>query len=109
VTREGEFTAKTKVLAWKRASGLCEECRSKPGKEYDHVRTLAEGGDNTLENCRLLCGVCHKAKTGKDVGRIRKADRQFRAHAGIKRTTRPMPGSKRSRWRKRLDGSVEER
>ena len=83
-----EFSAKVKVAAFKRANDACEGCgaRLTVGKfHYDHVLPDALGGEPTLENCAVLCTVCHTEKTSKgDVPRIRKADRQLKFHIGAR-------------------------
>jgi len=74
-----EFTRKTKAAIIKRANGHCEACKAvlKPREgEIDHVLPCSLGGDNSPANGRLLCRVCHKAKTKGDVQKTRKADRQ---------------------------------
>ena len=83
-----EFSAKVRDQAAQRAAGKCQSCkcdlRGKP-VEFDHILPTALGGKATLANCQVLCGACHKEKTGKsDVPRIRKADRQRRAGNGSK-------------------------
>lgn len=85
-----EFSSKTMDQAYARSSGRCENkaCGAvlRPGKfHYDHILPDALGGKPTLANCQVLCVGCHKAKTAKeDVPRIRKADRQRKAHIGAK-------------------------
>lgn len=84
-----DFPAKVKAIAFQRANGCCENpiCRAKiaaPKLAYDHILPDALGGEPTLENCQVLCLECHQEKTGTDVGRIRKADRQHRNHIGAK-------------------------
>lgn len=104
-----EFTRKVKALAFQRANGECEICTARlmPGKfRYDHRLPDALGGEPTLENCVVQCIACDKPKTADDVRRIRKADRQRAAHIGAKVSARPMPGSRRSGWKKKIDGSV---
>jgi 5-methylcytosine-specific restriction protein A len=52
-----------------RASGLCEACGSAPFAdergntflEVHHIRTLAEGGPDCVENVVALCPNCHRA------------------------------------------------
>ena len=110
-----EFSRKTLREALRRANGRCEniECQAvlKPGEgEGDHRTPCALGGDNSLANCQITCRVCHKAKTALDIGMIRKADRQRdRASGGLRSTSRPIPGSKASGLRKRMNGTVERR
>lgn len=92
-----EFTAKTKDKAFERAKGLCELCAAplQVGRlHYDHRLPCALGGTNDLANCQVLCTPCHTEKTSKeDVPRIRKADRQRRAHIGAKKEpTRKLEG-----------------
>ena len=88
-----EFSAKTKDQAAQRAGGKCQACGlpfAGKAMHFDHILPAALGGEPTLANCQCLCEPCHKEKTGKeDVPRIRKADRQRRAAAGIKRQTGP--------------------
>lgn len=84
-----EFPAKVKDQAAARAGGKCQRCglpfAGKP-MHFDHILPAALGGAPTLANCAVLCVPCHAEKTGKeDIPRIRKADRQRRAHLGIKR------------------------
>jgi 5-methylcytosine-specific restriction protein A len=83
-----EFSATVKAAAFTRAKGLCGECHQplQPGRvDYDHILPCALGGKAELANCRPLCTACHKLKTStEDVPRIRKADRQGRAHINAK-------------------------
>lgn len=74
-----EFPRKIRAAAIDRAAGHCEKCKAvlKPGEaEVDHILPDVLGGEPILSNAMVLCGVCHKAKTGDDIRRTRKADRQ---------------------------------
>lgn len=107
------ITPTQRAAIFRDADGLCHLCSRQiaPGEawEVEHVQALALRGKDAPENWRPAHVDCHAVKSKDDVRMIRKADRQSKAHAGIKRTTRPMPGSKRSRWKRKMDGSVEER
>jgi 5-methylcytosine-specific restriction endonuclease McrA len=114
MTARAEFDRKTKRDAFLRAGGKCERCTAKlfPGNvEFDHALPCALGGDNSLANCVCLCRTCHRTlKTPEDIRRIRKADRQQSRNLGIRKAKgRPMPGSRASGLRKRMDGTVERR
>lgn len=109
-----EFTRSVRVAAFTRSNGQCESCTAKlfPGNiEYDHDVPDTFGGEATLENCRVLCRACHRVKTSKlDQPRIAKSNRQRDKASGAKTaTSNPIPGSKRSGLRKRMDGTVERR
>lgn len=108
-----EFPAKIKLAAWTRCGGNCEGCGRKIVglPEYDHDKPDGLGGEPTLENCKVLCGMCHRIKTHEhDRPRMQKADNQKKSAANIKPKTRnPLPGSRGSKFRKRMDGTVERR
>jgi hypothetical protein len=48
-------------------------------------------------------------ETVKDVDEKSKTARIAMKHLGIKKTKRPMPGSKASRWKRKMSGEVVER
>ncbi len=107
-----EFSKSVKLEAWKRAAGHCERCTAKlfPGHyDYDHDKPDAFKGEPTLENCRVLCSNCHNKKTiSEDMPAIVKTNRVRAKHWGIKaQHKRPLPGTRASGIRKRLNGRVE--
>lgn len=104
-----EFPTRVRVQAFDRANGRCEECGIylQAGRvEYHHRIPDALGGEPTLENCICLCKPCHAVSTRSiDVPQIAKMKRQRAAHLGAKAPSRnPLPGGKRSAWKKKLDG-----
>lgn len=105
-----EFSARTKLEAFERAKGRCETCGRKimSGAEYDHIIEETLTHDNSLENCRVQCAKCHAVKTKRNRPKIDKTRRIIKKRAGIKpRKGPPLPGTKASGIRKRMDGSVE--
>lgn len=108
-----EFPSKVKIAAWLRESGHCQHCGCKivRGVQYDHRVPAAIGGPPTVDNCDVLCTPCHALKTTKqDVPAIAKTKRVIAKTAKAERPKgRPLPGTKRSGWRKRMDGTVERR
>lgn len=108
-----EFSKATKLAAFQRSNGFCEQCDAKlfPGNiEYHHDKECAFEGTSDLDNCFCLCRACHSMITKKRAAVIAKSNRIRNAHLGIKpRQSRPMPGSKASGIRKRMDGTVERR
>ncbi len=110
MSRRAEFTRTTKLAAWDRADGNCADCGRKifpgDGPEYDHIVALEHGGSNEPGNCQVLCVWCHKPKTRADM-KVTVRGRKARArHAGADKPKRPMPGSRASGLKKRLDGTV---
>lgn len=106
-----EFSAKTKVAAFERARGRCENCSVKlaPGNtEYDHDETDWMGGEATLANCKVRCKTCHRLKTTRDIKKIARSRKRYRTNINAKATkSRPMPGTRASGIRKRMSGLVE--
>lgn len=94
-----EFTKATKAKAFKRANGRCEGCGKtlEAGRfAFDHIVPDGLGGDNTLENCQVLCSggraTCHGIKTAEeDQPRMAKADAQKMAHLGISKPKARIP------------------
>lgn len=111
MTRRKEFSKKTKLQAWERCGGKCDECTATlyPGKWHlDHIKPDAFGGEPVLDNAACLCLSCHNRKTGtEDIPKIAKSNRVRSKHLGLKvKRGPPMPGSRRSRFKKRMDGTV---
>lgn len=119
-----DFTDKQKLAMWERAGGHCELCRRKiVGRlkpEYDHTIPDAVADKSkplTIDDGKCLCNECHAVKTNKqnagpasrgDKTEIAKTVRLIEKRAGVKKPKgRPLPGSKRSGMRKRMDGTVK--
>ena len=108
------FSASSYLARLLEFDGRCVECKCKTGGanglDWDHTIPLEMGGDDTLANLQPLCKSCHKAKTATDAGHIAKGKRMKQRTMGIKRQSRqPMPGSRASGLKKRLDGTVVKR
>lgn len=112
-TSKDEFTKATKIAAFQRANGRCEcGCGVKiiAGEvEYDHIIEVALGGTNDLENCRVMRSKCHRSKTSTRAAPLAKSKRIAERNMGLRKTPRPMPGSKASGLKKKFDGTVERR
>ena len=85
-----EFPRAVKVACVKRATRenvvYYEEC-ALPAKKWqiDHIDADGLTGKPTLENAKLLCIVCHRAKTKVDVAKIAKAKAREASHIGATR------------------------
>jgi len=80
------------------------------GVEFDHFDLWANSRDSSIDNCRAVCVRCHKFKsTTHDTPKAAKTVRQQDKHRGIRAEGPVMPGSRKSRWKRKMDGSVVER
>jgi len=107
-----EFSHATRKGGLARSKGHCERCGSpfSPSNrpEFHHITEAAEGGKATLDNCQVLgAKCCHRKETREYVARKSKANRQSNEGHWLKETKASMPGSKGSKWRKRMNGIVE--
>jgi 5-methylcytosine-specific restriction endonuclease McrA len=105
-----EFSKRTKRAALARAGEVCEVCLIRPVAEFDHLVPASIGGSNDLSNCIASCKKCHALKTRKrDVPQIAKSKRIAEKRAGVRRKGPAMAGTRRSNWKRKLDGTVERR
>ena len=78
--------------------------------DIDHKIALINKGQNRESNLAPVLREVHRAKTARDVAEKAKVERTRQKHLGLKRSTsRPIPGSKASGVRKRMNGTVERR
>lgn len=93
--------------------GKCQECGVKiTGKRWicDHRIAIINGGANRESNLGPIHEACDKTKTASDVAEKSRVARKRMKFLGIApKKGRPMPGSKASGLRRRMDGTVERR
>ena len=104
---------RVRLRIWIRANGICQICTRRIFGEipqYDHVIALINGGGHRENNIQLVCFTCHTSKSRDDVAEKSMIYHKRLKHIGIKKTSsRPMPGTKASGLKKRMDGTVERR
>ena len=110
------LTDAQKVELFMEKDGRCHRCTRKIRREKwycEHLTALGLGGGNKKRNWAVTCANCFPEKNAEDAGKMAK----MRAVAvstylpgNLKRGRwPPIPGSKRSKFRKRFDGTVERR
>jgi 5-methylcytosine-specific restriction protein A len=94
-------------LAWDGRCGRCGlDIRQGEPYEIDHPLALALGGSDVESKLQPLHLRCH---ADKDRRAIAKRDRIVTQGWAGKAKRRPMPGSKASAFKKRMNGQVERR
>lgn len=92
------------------ADGTCCICGLQiQGKRFvvEHVKPLWLGGADNDSNRRPAHERCAIDKTTSEAPVKAKTDRQRANYLGIRKaTSRPLPGSRNSKFKKRMDGTV---
>ncbi|AVX04288.1 hypothetical protein MXMO3_01763 [Maritalea myrionectae] len=103
---------RVRLRVFERHNGICYLSGIKilPGMDWDieHVVPLCMGGEHRESNMRPALRKYHKPKTAKDRKAKAKSDRIRKKHLGIRKPSR-MPGSRNSKFKRKLDGTVVER
>ena len=93
------------------ADGVCHLCGqtidgTREAWDVEHVVPYALTRDDSDDNLRPAHRSCHAAKTREDVGQIAKAKRVAAKHTGAHRPRASLPGSKGSKWKRKIGGAV---
>lgn len=112
MTRRMSPTRRARIFA--AADGVCHICGqtidgTRERWEVEHVIPYALTRDDSDDNLRPAHQRCHADKTAQDVPQIAKAKRVARKHTGAHRPKSTIPGSKSSRFKRKINGKVEPR
>jgi len=77
--------------------------------DADHIIALINGGQHRESNLRPVLREHHKIKSRQDVALKAKIYAGRKQHLGLKRPKRPIPGSRASGWKRKMDGTVVKR
>ena len=109
-TDDAKVPDRVKLRVFEREGGKCwlTGRKIRPGEPWDldHKIALCNGGTHSEDNLAPAIREAHRAKTAEDVAQRAKDDRVRKKHLGIHRPKQIVPGSKASRWKKKLDGTV---
>lgn len=97
-----------------KANGICHLCgkqiRDGERWEISHPDALALGGSDDDADLRPAHERCHELQTKKDQAAIAKRNRIVTTGwTGAAQGQRPFPGSRRDKFRKKVNGTVERR
>lgn len=73
--------------------------------DLEHILAICNGGENRESNLAPALKAPHKVKTRSDIAMKAKNDRVRKRHLGIRKPSR-FPGSRDTRFKKKIDGSV---
>lgn len=114
--RRKPLTRLQRVKLFDSVGGKCCLCgaviRAERGDRWivEHLKSLWLGGADDETNMGPAHERCAIAKTTREAPVKAKGDRIRAKHLGIRKTvSRPMPGSKASGWKRKIDGTVVKR
>lgn len=110
-TDDSALPASLKERLLRAACDNCKHCgrpfSAKLKPEFDHITPLILGGQNRESNLQVLCNECHGAKTKLDVKLKARVARVHLKSFGIApKKGRPMPGSRQSKFKRKMNGEV---
>ena len=109
-TDDEPVPARVRLRVFERFGGICHISGRKitPADKWDcdHVVALCNGGAHRESNLAPALADKHREKTAADVAEKSKTARVRAKHLGIAKSSRPMAGSKASRFKKKMSGQV---
>lgn len=113
MTKRRSLSTKERVRLFLLHGGICHMCNVKIDGvrerwEVSHDIPLELGGKDDDQNRKPAHYSCHRKHTAEvDIPAIAKSNRIRAKHLGAKKPSRnPLPGSKRSKWKRKMDGTV---
>ncbi|GEP07718.1 HNH endonuclease [Methylobacterium oxalidis] len=105
------LSPRRRLQAWERTNGKCVVCgeRIDGARErwiIEHIRALELGGADEIANMGPAHEACGREKTRDDHTRTAQAKRQKLRHIGAAAPERPLPGSRTSPLKRKLNGTV---
>lgn len=113
-TKRKPMTEARRLRIFLAHDGICVRCRQKidgirEAWTVEHDIPLGLAGKDEDANCGPSHERCRREKDREDIPRIAKAKRQQAKYLGARKSGRPMPGSRRSQWKRKMDGTTERR
>lgn len=102
---------RVRLRVFEKHGGRCTICTRKiqPVESWtcEHVKALINGGENAEPNLGVTCKNCLPAKNAADVAEKARVYKVRSKHLGLKpKAKHKIPGSKGTRWKKKISGEV---
>ena len=110
-TKRRSLSGRRRLEVWEKTGGTCVLCdrRIDGVRErwiVEHIRALELGGTDDIDNMGPAHEACGREKTLDDHARAAEAKRQKIRHLGAVVVARPLPGSRTSALKRKVDGTV---
>ena len=112
-TDDTKIPPRVRLRVFEAHKGVCHLTGQKinPGDlwDCDHVLALVNGGENRESNLAPALRKAHRIKTAQDVAKKATERRKRQKHLGIHKTSNPLPGGRKSKFKKKICGQVVRR
>lgn len=112
-TDDSAVPPRVRVRRFDAFGGICylSGIKIRPGMKWElhHIIALINGGQHRESNLAPVLYDAHKKQTRLDVAEKKMLNRKRSKHIGVKKASRPIPGSKASGWKKSFSGEVTRR
>lgn len=113
-TKRRSLSGHSRLKAWERTGGICVVCDQpidgvRERWIVEHIRALELGGADEIGNMGPAHDTCGREKTREDHARSAQAKRQKIRHLGAAGGGKPLIGSRASRLKRKIDGTVVRR
>ena len=109
-TPDTAIPPRVRLRVFDKHNGICalsgRKIRAGDKWQIDHITALVNGGEHRESNLQPVLDVAHKDKTAQDVALKAKVDRVRKKHLGIQPKRASIAGSKSSKWKRKIDGTV---
>ena len=117
MSKRKSLSTTERIRLFKLHKGVCHICKLKIDGtrdkwEIEHIIPVGIKGEEaeTDQNRQPAHAKCHKTKTAQDKKDIAQCKHREAYHIGAKRPSRnPIPGSKASGWKHKMNGTWEKR
>lgn len=112
-TDDAKVPPRVRLRIFEREGGICHISKRKIMAsdlwDLDHKIALINGGEHRESNLFPALRDKHREKTRADVAEKKAVRAKRLRHLGIHKSSKPLPGSKASGWRHKMDGTWERR
>lgn len=112
-TDDAAIPPRVRVRVFERYNGICQITGRKimPGDRWDcdHAIALSNGGEHRESNLQPVLSSGHRAKTRDDVATKGKIARVRAKHLGVSTKKATLPGSRASKWKRKISGEIVRR
>lgn len=112
-TDDARVPPRVRVRRFDAFGGVCylsgRKIRAGEKWELHHVIALINGGQHRESNLAPVLVEAHKVQTKLDKAFKKVVYRKRSKHLGVRKASRPIPGSRASGLKKRMDGTVVQR